>query len=57
MSNADVFISFALIHNANRRDAINLRHSSGGGDVHYASDLICCLALLTLYGFQESHIY
>lgn len=44
MPNADVFISLALIHNANRRDAINLQQSFGGGDVHYASDLICCLA-------------
>lgn len=46
MPNADVFISFTLIHNANKSDAINLQQSFGWG-VHYTTDLICCLAKLT----------
>lgn len=29
MQNADLFISFVLIHNANKSDAINLQQSFG----------------------------
>lgn len=35
MPNADIFFSFAFIHYANKRDAINLQQSFGW-DVHYA---------------------
>lgn len=46
MPNADVCISFTLIHNANKSDTINLQQSLGWS-VHYTSDLISCLTELT----------
>lgn len=55
MQNADVVINFALIHNANKSDAINLQQSYGW--VFLIQVALRCLAEQTHWRFSELCIY